>query len=272
MKYYSKQELKARLQHVIDSKKAVIIASAGLGMAAKYIERGGADMICINAPAYYRMQGLPALTGCIAVGNCDDLVADLCRRMQTVIQDTPVIAGVYCNEKMLGDMSGYFSAMKEMGVSGVMTFPSCALHDGKYRKYLETGGNGLQQELRRMKLAGEMGLTTIGMAIDLEDAVAVAQAELDMLVINLGYRKVDLDIPVDNAVSTVNRIEKAVHDIHPEMQIFIHGGPLSSLENMQYILERTHTVGLLDGHFALPLAMDKPIADVVRDFKSRKLR
>ena len=44
MKYYSKQELKARLQHVIDSKKAVIIASAGLGMAAKYIERGGADM------------------------------------------------------------------------------------------------------------------------------------------------------------------------------------------------------------------------------------
>ena len=64
MKYYSKQELKARLQHVIDSKKAVIIASAGLGMAAKYIERGGADMICINAPAYYRMQGLPDRLHC----------------------------------------------------------------------------------------------------------------------------------------------------------------------------------------------------------------
>lgn len=272
MRYYSKKELKNKFDALNAEKKAIVVASAGLGMAAKYIERGGADAICINAPAYYRMQGLHALTGCIAVGNCNDLVLDLCRRMKSVIQETPVIAGVYCNEKMLGDMSDYFSALKVAGVSGVMTFPSSALHEGKYRKYLETGGNGLQQELNRMKLASDMGLLTIGMAIDLEDALAVAEAKLDMLVINLGYRKVDLDIPLDEAVNTVNTIEKKVHEIHPEMKILIHGGPLSCCEHMQYVLEHTHAVGLMDGHFALPLAMDEPIADVIRDFKSRKLR
>ena len=44
---YTKQEVRDRLQKVVDEKKAIIAAGAGTGISAKFIEKGGCG------PDYY---------------------------------------------------------------------------------------------------------------------------------------------------------------------------------------------------------------------------
>ena len=42
---YTKQEVRERLQKTLDQNQAIIVAGAGTGISAKFIEKGGADLI-----------------------------------------------------------------------------------------------------------------------------------------------------------------------------------------------------------------------------------
>lgn len=44
---YTKQEVRDRLQFTLDQRKVIIAAGAGTGISAKFIEKGGADLIII---------------------------------------------------------------------------------------------------------------------------------------------------------------------------------------------------------------------------------
>ena len=44
---YTRQEVRDRLQAVLDRGEAIIAAGAGTGISAKFIEKGGADLIII---------------------------------------------------------------------------------------------------------------------------------------------------------------------------------------------------------------------------------
>ena len=66
---YTKQEVRDRLKKVLDQNKAIIGAGAGTGISAKFIEKGGADLIIIiirpqalnkaGRPAARASQGIP---------------------------------------------------------------------------------------------------------------------------------------------------------------------------------------------------------------------
>ena len=45
MKTYTRDEIKQRITHETDNGRALVIGNAGLGMTAKFIERGGADFL-----------------------------------------------------------------------------------------------------------------------------------------------------------------------------------------------------------------------------------
>ena len=270
MKTYTRDEIKQRITHETDNGRALVIGNAGLGMTAKFIERGGADFLTINAPAYYQMRGYPPITGCIAVTECNELVIELAQRMKNIIKDTPVIAGIYCNERAYGDMTEYFERLKETGYSGVMTYPTAAMEEGVFRDYLESA-SGREMEMACMKRAKSQGLYTIGFAMDLADAVTVARAGLDALVFSLGILKEDVKMPVEEAVDRIRAVEKAIHEVSPGILLFVAGGPIRGAAELKRIFEDTDAVGYMDGHFALPLVISEPIAQAAVSFKEKKL-
>ena len=60
---YTRAEVRQRLQDTLDRQQAIIAAGAGTGISAKFIERGGADLIIIYNSGRFRMSGHGSTAG-----------------------------------------------------------------------------------------------------------------------------------------------------------------------------------------------------------------
>ena len=85
---YTKQEVRDRLQATIDQGKAIIAAGAGTGISAKFIEKGGADLIIIYNSGRFRMAGHGSTAGLMAYGSWGYI--DRLMRLGITAEDIPV--------------------------------------------------------------------------------------------------------------------------------------------------------------------------------------
>src|SRR5690606_5694895 len=74
---YTKQEVRDRLQKTLDQKKAIIAAGAGTGISAKFIEKGGADLIIIYNSGRFRMSGHGSTAGLMAYGDANAVAMEI---------------------------------------------------------------------------------------------------------------------------------------------------------------------------------------------------
>jgi predicted TIM-barrel enzyme len=65
------------LRKSIKDGKIIVGAGAGIGLSAKFIEQGGADMIIIYNSGRFRMAGRGSLAGLMPYGNANDVVVDM---------------------------------------------------------------------------------------------------------------------------------------------------------------------------------------------------
>ena len=72
----------------------ILGAGAGTGLSAKCEERGGADLIIIYNSGCFRMAGRGSLAGLMPYGNANDIVRKLGPEVLSIVNGTPVIAGV----------------------------------------------------------------------------------------------------------------------------------------------------------------------------------
>src|SRR5690349_7894059 len=134
---YSQGEFLKRLREEITRGKPLVMASAGNGLAAKFIERGGVDLIGVYNTGYFRMQGYGSLAGMLPILDANELVfrtAD--REVLPQVKATPVIAGVNAVDP-LRDISRFLSELARIGISGIHNFPTVAWFDGNFRRSLE---------------------------------------------------------------------------------------------------------------------------------------
>ena len=54
---FTRPQVISRLQSQIDRKQALVCAGAGTGISAKFIERGGADLVIVYNSGRFRMAG-----------------------------------------------------------------------------------------------------------------------------------------------------------------------------------------------------------------------
>ena len=92
---FTRQQVISRLQSQIDRKQAIVCAGAGTGISAKFIERGGADLVIVYNSGRFRMAGHSSMCGLLALGDANAIVMEMGEReILPVVQRTPVIAGV----------------------------------------------------------------------------------------------------------------------------------------------------------------------------------
>jgi len=60
---FTRKEALSRLRNTIAEGKPIIGAGAGTGISAKFVERGGVDLIIIYNSGRYRMAGRGSLAG-----------------------------------------------------------------------------------------------------------------------------------------------------------------------------------------------------------------
>ena len=73
----NRDEALARLRQTIASGKIILGAGAGIGLSAKFIDKGGADLIVLYNSGRFRMAGRGSLAGLMPYGDANAIVLEM---------------------------------------------------------------------------------------------------------------------------------------------------------------------------------------------------
>src|SRR5574341_722884 len=127
---YTRQQFLERLRAEIQRGKPLVMTGAGNGIAAKFIERGGVDILGVYNTGYFRMQGYGSLAGMLPIADANQMVFEMGRReVLPQVREAPVIAGVN-GVDVLRDMRLFLEDCRRIGFSGVHNFTTAGWFEG----------------------------------------------------------------------------------------------------------------------------------------------
>ena len=163
-KQYGREEIRQRFRREIEQGNPIIIPSAGNGISAKFAEKGGADMIGLFNSGHLALPLVEA-TSLMPYGNANDIIMDLGNRIFPVVEEAPMLGGIIGSDPTR-EMAPFLKIMQFKGFSAVINFPSPGYAYGQHRRNLERNNYGVQQELKVMRTAHELGFMAIVMNYD----------------------------------------------------------------------------------------------------------
>ena len=242
----SREESLKRLRKRIENKIPIVGGGAGTGISAKFEEAGGIDLIIIYNSGRFRMAGRGSLAGLMPYGDANGIVIEMAGEVLTVVQDTPVLAGV-CASDPFRIMDKFLDEVKQVGFSGIQNFPTVGLIDGQFRANLEETGMGYDKEVELVRLARQKDLLTTPYAFNTDEAEKMAAAGADVIVAHMGLTTkgsigAESGRNLDDSVRDVQAISDAAHGVRDDVIVLCHGGPIAMPEDAEYVLQRTNNV------------------------------
>jgi predicted TIM-barrel enzyme len=254
------------------------MTGAGNGIAAKFIERGGADILGVYNTGYFRMQGYGSLAGMLPIENANKLVFQMGQKeILPQVQEVPVVAGIN-GVDVLRDMKVFLEDCKRIGFSGVHNFPTVGWFEGEFRRTLEGTGLGYRLEIAMLNWARDLDLLTIGYAFNKEDTeLLMREAAPDIFIFHAGITQGgstgygagrSLKDMADRSQDHFDQATKIKSDVI----LLAHGAALENAEDAQYLLQHTNCHGVQLGSSIERMAIEKPLEERTASFKQVYLR
>lgn len=275
---YTKQEVRDRLQAKVNQNRAIIAAGAGTGISAKFIEKGGADLIIIYNSGRFRMSGHGSTAGMMAYGDANAVAMEIGEfEVLPVVEEIPVICGVHGSDPRRR-MWHFLGKVKEMGFSGVNNFPTHSIIDGHFRRVLEETGMSFQKEVEMIRLATKMDLFSVVYVGKPEEAVQMSDAGADAIIAHVGTTVggsigvTSATASMDDAIERTQKIVDAVRKSNPNTFFLAHGGPINTPEDVKYVLEHTKGLHGFVGASSLErMGVEQSLTNLTKEFTSIKL-
>ena len=270
---YTRQEVVERLRAQLKQGRPIIAAGAGTGISAKFIEKGGADLVIIYNSGRFRMAGRGSTCGLMAYGDANAIAMEIGEHeVLPVVEEIPVVCGVHASDPRRR-MWHWLLQVKAMGFSGVNNFPTHCIVDGQFRQVLEETGMSVKHEFEMVRLARKMDLFTVVYVATPDEARAMAEAGADAIIAHvgttiggsIGVKKavVSMDETVRRCQSIIDGAKKVRNDI-----IFLsHGGPIATPDDAAYINEHTDCVGFVGASSLERLAVEDSLTQLTQRFK-----
>ena len=274
---WKRHEILSRFREKIAAGKPIVGAGAGTGISAKCAEQGGADLLIIYNSGRFRMAGRGSLSGLLAYGNANEIVVDMGKEVLTIVERTPVLAGVNGTDPFLL-LDPFLRQIAAMGFAGVQNFPTVGLIDGNFRLNLEETGMGFGKEIEMVAAAHAADLLTTPYVFDVEQARQMTRAGADVIVAHMGLTTggqigAKTAMNLDAAAVLVNKIIDAARSERSDVIVLCHGGPISSPEDVAVILGKCPAVNGFFGATSMErLPAEIAITEQVRKFTSLSLK
>lgn len=275
---YTKQEVRDRLQATLNENRAIIAAGAGTGISAKFIEKGGADLIIIYNSGRFRMSGHGSTAGMMAYGDANAVAMEIGEfEVLPVVEEIPVICGVHGSDPRRR-MWHFLGQVKDMGFSGVNNFPTHSIIDGHFRRVLEETGMSFQKEVEMVRLATKMDLFSVVYVGKPEEAVQMSDAGADAIIAHVGTTVggsigvTSATASMDDAIERTQKIVDAVRSSNPNTFFLAHGGPINTPEDVKYVLKNTTGLHGFVGASSLErMGVEQSLTNLTKEFTSLKL-
>lgn len=265
--------LLARFHDMAARRLPIIGGGAGTGLSAKSEEEGGIDLIVIYNSGRYRMAGRGSLAGILAYGNANEIVLDMAREVLPVTRHTPVLAGVNGTDPFLM-LDYHLNKLKALGFSGVQNFPTVGLIDGIFRQNLEETGMSFSLEIDMIRAAHEKDMLTTPYVFSADEAVEMTRAGADIIVAHMGLTTggsigAETARSLDDCVREITQWSEAARKVRKDVLVLCHGGPISSPEDAQYILNNTPEINGFYGASSMErLPTETALVEQTRRFKA----
>ncbi|MBE7499882.1 MAG: phosphoenolpyruvate hydrolase family protein [Verrucomicrobiales bacterium] len=270
---YTRAEVIERLHAALRRGEPIIAAGAGTGISAKFIEKGGADLIIIYNSGRFRMAGHGSTAGLMAYGDANAVALEIGEfEVLPVVEEVPVICGVHATDPRRR-MWHWLLRVKDMGFSGVNNFPTHCIVDGQFRQILEETGMSVRKEFEMVALARKMDLFSIVYVSRPEEAIAMAEAGADAIIAHVGTTiggsigVKGAAVTMAEAVRRTQAIIAAARTVRKDLLFLSHGGPISRPEDAAYINAHTDAVGFVGASSLERLAIEDPLTELTRRFK-----
>ncbi len=270
---YTRSEVLDRLHATLDRGEPIIAGGAGAGISAKFLEKGGVDLIIIYNSGRFRMSGHGSTAGLMAYCDANAVAMEIGEfEVLPVVQETPVICGVHATDPRRR-MWHWLLKVKEMGFSGVNNFPTHCIIDGEFRQILEETGMSFQKEVETIALARKMDLFTIVYVGNPEEAKAMTDAGADVVIAHVGTTiggtvgVTDAACSLEEAARQTQEIVAAAIATRSDVICLSHGGPISTPQDAAYINEHTDTVGFVGASSLERMAFEESLTELTRTFK-----
>lgn len=271
---YTRNEVIERFNDTLSKGQAIIAAGAGSGISAKFIEKGGADLIIIYNSGRFRMMGHGSTAGLMAYGDANAIAMEIGEyEVLPVVQEIPVICGVHATDPRRR-MWHWLGKVKDMGFSGVNNFPTHTIIDGHFRGVLEETGMSVQKEYGMVALARKMEMFSIVYVGSPEEAVAMAKSGADAIIAHVGTTVggsigvIDAVVSWEETIKRTQSIIDAAKTVRDDIFYLCHGGPINSPEDAERVIGATDCVGFVGASSLERMAVEESLTSLTREFKS----
>ena len=273
---YTRKEVVERLRATLKKGEPIIAAGAGTGISAKFIEKGGADLIIIYNSGRFRMMGHGSTAGLMAYGDANAIAMEIGEyEVLPVVEECPVICGVHATDPRRR-MWHWLGQVKEMGFSGVNNFPTHTIVDGHFRGVLEETGMSVKKEFEMVSLARRMDLFSVVYVGSAEEAVEMAKAGADAIIAHVGTT-VGGSIGVKKALVswefTLQRTQEiidAARRVRQDIFFLCHGGPINTPDDAKKVIQNTDAVGFVGASSLERMGVEASLTNLTREFKKLK--
>src|SRR3989441_4733991 len=275
---YTRKEVIERLHEQLEKGKPIIAAGAGTGISAKFIEKGGGDLIIIYNSGRFRMSGHGSTCGLMAYGDANAVAMEIGEHeVLPIVDEIPVICGVHATDPRRR-MWHWLLQVKDMGFSGVNNFPTHCIVDGHFRQVLEETGMSVKKEFEMVALARKMDLFSIVYVATPDEARGMAQAGADAIIAHvgttiggsIGVRKAV--VSMEDAVNRTQGIIDGAKKVRKDIIFLAHGGPIATPDDAAYINKHTDCVGFVGASSLERLAGEDSLTQLTRRFQKIPVR
>ncbi len=271
---YTRTEVIERLHDTLSKGQAIIAAGAGTGISAKFIEKGGADLIIIYNSGRFRMMGHGSTAGMMAYGDANAIAMEIGEfEVLPVVKEVPVICGVHATDPRRR-MWHWLLKVKDMGFSGINNFPTHTIVDGHFRQVLEETGMSVEKEFEAVALARRMDMFSIVYVGSPDEAKRMAESGADAIIAHVGTT-VGGSIGVVGAVvsweDTIRRTQAiidAAKSVRKDIFFLCHGGPINTPEDAERVIRATDCVGFVGASSLERMGVEESLTALTRQFKS----
>ena len=272
----TRKQILERFRDKISRGEPIIGGGAGTGLSAKCEEMGGIDLIVIYNSGRYRMAGRGSLAGLMPYGNANQIVKEMAAEILTIIEATPVLAGV-CGTDPFMIAGRFLIELRDMGFAGIQNFPTVGLIDGAFRVNLEETGISYRREAECIHLAHGMDMLTTPYVFDCCEAKLMAEAGADIVVAHMGLTTSGTigsktAKSLQSCANEVQAIADSCKSVRDDVIVLCHGGPIVTPDDARFILDSASGVHGFYGASSMErLPTEVAITAQVRSFTELRL-
>jgi predicted TIM-barrel enzyme/DNA-binding NtrC family response regulator len=254
------------------SRSFLIGAAIGTGMAAQAAARGGADFLLALNAGRLRSMGEPSVASLLALRDTNRVVMDFAQTEIRSRTKLPVFVGLAAFDPRL-DPAGIARQVLAAGFDGISNFPTVALIDGRFRRFLEASGFGFEREVALLRAARDHGLATLAYVHTPDEARRMAGIGVDIVNIDLGWNTggtlgVATSMQIDDAAEFAGRMVRSLRKVAADTICVVEGGPIVRPEQMDHVCRAAQADGYIGGSTIDRVPLETAIELVTSAFKT----